>query len=153
MTQSGGIVNLYVYRNVPWVAVQPEHPDNPEAGWTVWTRGLDVNHRVAWIGNLDGQGGPSSEEIAHYVADSHNAQLIDALNRSQLGGTVEYVIPEELMNADLQARIDWLLKDAEADEWVGQSIGGKHLEVRYTEREQQIINMLRLSQSGRTGAS
>lgn len=71
MSETGGTVT---FRDVPWVAVQPEHPDNPEAGWTVWTRGLAVNHRVAWIGNLDGQVGPSSEEIANYLADNHNVQ-------------------------------------------------------------------------------
>lgn len=55
------------YRDVPWVAVQPEHPDNVEAGWTVWTRGLEHNHRIAWIGNL-----PESELIARYIAVCHN---------------------------------------------------------------------------------
>ena len=58
------------YRTVPWVAVRPEHPENPDAGWTVWTRELPVNMRVAWVGAL-----PDSEAIAHHLADSHNATL------------------------------------------------------------------------------
>jgi hypothetical protein len=48
---------------INYVAVRPENPSHPEAGWTVWTRGLETNYRMCWVGNL-----PDSERIASHIA-------------------------------------------------------------------------------------
>lgn len=51
-----------------WVVVAPENPDRSGAGWTIWTRGLSPNARVAWQAQF-----PGTEAVFDHIVAAHNA--------------------------------------------------------------------------------